>query len=99
MQNLEKYSIYELRQIARSMGVKSPTTKKHSQLIDEIKKIQNKEIAPIKTTKGRPAKVLNNDFSNKVLRENEIIQQYKSDIKKHLEEIQKTLDKMKKIFL
>ena len=99
MQNLEEYSIYELRQIARSMGVKAPTTKKHSELIDEIKKIQNKEIAPIKTTKGRPAKTYNIELCKKTLQENEIIQLNKTDIKKHLEEIQKSLDKIKKIFL
>ena len=99
MQNLEKYSIYELRQIARSMGVKAPTTKKHSELINEIKKIQNKEIAPIKTTKGRPAKVLNIDFCNKVLQESEIVEQFKQKIKLNLEEIEKALDKITKILL
>ena len=37
MLNLEDYSIFELRKIARSCGVKSPTTKKHAELIKEIK--------------------------------------------------------------
>lgn len=36
----EKYSIYELRNIARQLGVKSPTTKKHAQLVAEIEEKQ-----------------------------------------------------------
>ncbi len=52
----EKYSIYELRNIARQLGVKSPTTKKHAQLVAEIEeKKQSNEIV-ITSKKGRPSK-------------------------------------------
>lgn len=56
MQVLEEYSIYELRLIARDIGVKSPTTKSRAILIDEIKKIKNNKLKPYFSTKGRPSK-------------------------------------------
>lgn len=57
MLDLEKYSIYELRIIARNLGVKSPTTKRHQQLVDEINKISKGDIAPNHfPKKGRPYK-------------------------------------------
>lgn len=46
MQDLEKCSIYELRIIAKNLGVKSPTTKRHLKLVDEISKILKGDIAP-----------------------------------------------------
>lgn len=57
MHDLEKCSIYELRIIARNLGVKSPTTKRHLKLVDEINKILKGDIAPnFYTKKGRPHK-------------------------------------------
>ena len=58
-QNLQQLSIYELRTIARQIGVKSPTTKKHSELVESILKIQNGEERAFSTKKGRPPKVIN----------------------------------------
>ena len=58
-QNLQQLSIYELRAIARQVGVKSPTTKKHNELIDSILKIQNGEEQAFLTNKGRPPKAIN----------------------------------------
>lgn len=58
-QNLQQLSIYELRTIARQVGVKSPTTKKHKELIDCILKIQSGEEQAFSTKKGRPPKIIN----------------------------------------
>lgn len=55
---LENLGIYELRELARSLGVSSPTTKKRKELCDSILKIskgeQKGEIK--KSNKGRPPK-------------------------------------------
>lgn len=62
--NLQQLSIYELRSIARNTGVKSPTTKRHNELIESILKIQNGEEQAFSSKKGRPPKNIN--FSNKI---------------------------------
>ena len=56
--NLELLRIHELRDLARKMGVKSPTTMKRDDLIKEINKIMQGEAKPyIKANKqGRPAR-------------------------------------------
>lgn len=56
MTNYEKYSIFELRKIARGMGIKSPTTKKHAELVKEIElnRFNNENV--VKKNKGRPSK-------------------------------------------
>lgn len=60
MINYDKYHIYELRNMARDKGIKSPTTLKRAELIESLIKIENGELQPIiKTTRGRPAKILN----------------------------------------
>lgn len=53
---LENLGIYELRALARDVGVKSPTTKKQKELVESILKIQNGEVKAITTNKGRPPK-------------------------------------------
>ncbi len=55
---LNKLSIFQLRAIAREVGVYSPTTLKKEQMIDSIMKIYNGELAPHKpkTKQGRPPK-------------------------------------------
>ena len=62
--NLEMLRIHELRDLARKMGVKSPTTLKREELIKEINKIMQGEAKPyIKANKqGRPARNQTNNF-------------------------------------
>ena len=56
-QQLNEYSIYMLREVARSVGVESPTSKKKQQLINEILEITEGKRAPKEKTKqGRPPK-------------------------------------------
>ena len=62
---LSKLGVYELRDLARQVGVKSPTTKVRAELCDLILKIQNGEIEPNQKnlTKGRPPKSVSKVFS------------------------------------
>ena len=62
---LSKLGVYELRELARQVGVKSPTTKVRAELCDLILKIQNGEIEPNQKnlTKGRPPKSVSKVFS------------------------------------
>lgn len=55
---LKNLGVYELRELARNVGVSSPTTKKRKQLEQEILKISKGELLPQskKTNKGRPPK-------------------------------------------
>ena len=54
---LNSYSLLNLRTIARDMGVKSPTTKKYSELIDSIIDIQEGKLQPDNSIKrGRKPK-------------------------------------------
>lgn len=55
---LKNLGIYELRELARNVGVVSPTTKKRKQLEEEIIKISKGELAPVTnpSRKGRPPK-------------------------------------------
>lgn len=69
MQNLQNYSIYELRALARKMGVKAPTTKTQTILIEQINQIQNNKLKPFFTKKGRPSKDL------KLIKENICVQE------------------------
>lgn len=56
--SLEDLSIYELRDVARNVGVQSPSSKKKDTLIQEIKDIiSGKQKPHVRTTnKGRPAR-------------------------------------------
>lgn len=53
---LEKLNFYDVRNVARAVGVKNVSKKKISVLIDNIIKIQDGELAPYRTKKGRPVK-------------------------------------------
>lgn len=55
---LKNLGVYELRELARRIGVSSPTTKKRKQLEQEILKISKGEANPVikKNNKGRPPK-------------------------------------------
>lgn len=53
--DFEQMGIYQLRNLARQMGVEKPTSKRKSQLIKEICLIKCKKIMPKKQSKvGRP---------------------------------------------
>lgn len=55
--NIDELGVYELRELARKLGVKSPTTKKIAQLKEEIRLIQNGQMRGVSTNKiGRPPK-------------------------------------------
>ena len=51
---LEKYSIHDLREIGKAIGVDKPTTKKKCDLITDILAVQTGKIAPTFTNLGRP---------------------------------------------
>lgn len=55
---LNKLGIYELRELARSMGIPSPTTKKREELCEQILKVSTGEekMDIKKNNKGRPPK-------------------------------------------
>ena len=53
---LNALGVHELRAIARTLGVKAPTTKKRDQLVEEILKIKRGEQVGIKSKMGRPPK-------------------------------------------
>lgn len=80
--NYDNYSIHILRTIARGKGVKSPTTKRKSQLISEIelidKGIQKPYVPCIKH--GRPAKYEN--FTS-VMIEHEINAKLKNKLRRY----------------
>lgn len=92
MQNLDKYSIYELRQIARSFGVKSPTTKRKALLIKEIKLINEHKLNPVYTKKGRPSKIIDPQLNT--LCDNANIKLQKSDICSFIEYLKVLINKL-----
>jgi hypothetical protein len=53
MIDVSNMRIYELRDYARKIGVKSPTSKVKSELIEQIRLIESGEQKPHKTVKGR----------------------------------------------
>lgn len=60
-QTLNNLGIYELRELARKVGVSSPTTKKREDLEREILLINNGELSPTKSSnRGRPPKTISN---------------------------------------
>ncbi len=66
---LQQSSIFELRNIARDIGVYSPTTYKKEELIEKIFQIVNGEVKPYvpKSKQGRPPKSLSNPSRKTVL--------------------------------
>ena len=55
-QELFALGVHKLRELARQMGVKAPTTKRQGELVEEILKIQSGKQAAIKSNMGRPPK-------------------------------------------
>ncbi|MBR2330222.1 MAG: Rho termination factor N-terminal domain-containing protein [Clostridia bacterium] len=95
---LYEMNIHALRNIAREVGVKSPTTLKKKELIDEILQMESGNQQPcIPTKKGRPPKSngANQRFEiEKIV--NETVMELKSNTKKEfiaciLKEIEKKL--------
>ena len=60
LKNLEDLGIFQLRQLAREIGVHLPTTMRKNELIKSIKEISSGQVRPFvpSTKKGRPAKPL-----------------------------------------
>ena len=100
---LYEMDIHALRNIAREVGVKAPTTLKKKELIDEILQMESGNQQPcIPTKKGRPPKSngANQKFEiEKIVDEksiNETVMELKSNTKKEfiaciLKEIEKKL--------
>lgn len=57
---LNELGVYELRELARTLGVISPTTKKRAQLCNEILEISSgkRKVEARQTNKGRPPKTI-----------------------------------------
>lgn len=66
-ESLKKLGIYELRELARKLGVPSPTTKVRSVLENEIIEFSRKENSMSQTRKGRPPKSVNTQNVEDVL--------------------------------
>ncbi len=62
MEYLNNYHIYELRNLARELGVHSPTTLRKNDLIKEIKKSSNNNNFT-KSNRGRPPKTFTAKFN------------------------------------
>ncbi|MBR7160178.1 MAG: transcription termination factor Rho [Clostridia bacterium] len=56
VEQLKNLGVYNLRELARNLGVKSPTTKKVDELIEAIMSINPEDIQPAKRGAGRPPK-------------------------------------------
>lgn len=79
---LYEMNIHVLRNIAREVGVKSPTTLTKKALIDEILQIESGNKQPcIPTKKGRPPK---NDNANKRLKNEKIVDENAMDLKNNM---------------
>ena len=72
-QQLNDYSIFTLRELARRVGVKSPTSKKKEQLIKEILEIESGARTPNEVSKqGRPPKNFGYSFIDVMNPENSV---------------------------
>ena len=56
IEQLKNMGVYNLRELARKLGVKAPTTKKVDELIDAIMSADPDSAPPTKRTAGRPPK-------------------------------------------
>jgi len=56
LENLNNLGIYELREVAREVKVKSPTTKKRDELVELILKAQSGSLSEVASNKGRKPK-------------------------------------------
>ena len=89
-EQLENKQIHLLRQIGRELGVKSPSTLKKSQLIEQILGISSGEISPTFSKVGRPQldgvveKSKNKDEKNVEKELDQILELIKKFILKHV---------------
>ena len=66
IEQLYEANVYSLRAIARTLGVKSPTTLTKKALINEILQIERGEKQPCAANKrGRPLKIVLEDINSK----------------------------------
>lgn len=79
---LESLGIHELRIKGRSVGVKSPASKKKEELIDDILSIEEGRVSAHKTNRGRPPKGFNRVYDNEELndRNNTLIPDLRYDL-------------------
>ena len=107
MAKYENYCVYELRNFAREVGVKAPTTKTKFEIINEIRRIEKGEIKPYipKVRVGRPFK--NIKFENKkqfiedcmIMLENfcfDLLRVIKKELTTFIEDLPKVLESKKK---
>lgn len=82
-QNLQELGIFEIRNIAREIGVYSPTTQKKQELIEKIMRIVNGSEKPYvkKTRQGRPPKNITtiNDFIEVIVPQKTLEQRNSTD--------------------
>lgn len=73
-ENLNQLGIFELREVARNIGVHLPTTYKKDELIEKIIQVANGFVDPFvpKTKKGRPPKSLISKKSTESLVESQV---------------------------
>lgn len=64
---LQKLGVYELRELARKLGVPSPTTKTRSVLEQDILKYSKDEVKVTASRKGRPPKSIKSESIEQVL--------------------------------
>ena len=91
-EQLEKISVYDLRNIARGIGVKAPTILRKYELIEEILQIESGKKRPSeKSKRGRPIKsgFTNSTISvkDKEMIKKEIIDSILKEIERKLYEI------------
>lgn len=69
--NYENLGIYELRKLAREIGVKSPTSLRRAELIEKINAIESGAEQPYvnKSHVGRPTKEINFTYSKETFKE------------------------------
>ena len=52
-EELNKMTVFQLREVAREIGVSSPTSKKKEEIIAQYRGIVEGEIQPTRSTRGR----------------------------------------------
>lgn len=74
---IETLGIYELRNYARAVGVRSPSTKRRQQLLDEIEEIESGKSKPCRLRLGRKPKEFGKDkFPSEIACMQTVLQKY-----------------------
>jgi hypothetical protein len=98
IKNLDKLGIYDLRNYARGIGVKSPTSKRKSKIISEIEEILKGEKQAQKSSRGRRPKHIEVKIDNNFPKREEIEIIY-NKILWLVKEINEQMDKLKNLLL